>query len=245
VNALKPAIKADRIPTGWLPDINSLPVWWYDLCGVESKDDELRTLANATFDKLLPEGLHPDITVGTLSMMAIAAATLGRADAVRIMIPSQMRSDPDSRSVWYKKSGLLANRLSLREGAQALHAEHLGRASEALHRALLQSSASAPGETPVLHLFPAWPKDWDARYTLRARGGFSVTASMRHGKLEEVKLTSHAGGPCRIRNPFPGKMIVLHRNGKRAEQLRGSIIEFPTVQGEEIEVRNFHDVLGK
>ena len=238
VNALKPAIKADRVPTGWLPDINSLPVWWYDLCSVESKDDELRTLANATFDKLLPEGPRPDTKLGALSMMAIAAATLGRADAVRSLIPGQMRPEADPRSVWYKKSGPLANRLTLGEGAQALHAEHLGRASEALHRALLQSNPAAPGEDPIIHVFPAWPKDWDARYTLRARGGFAVIASMRQGRLEEFKLISRAGGVCRIRNPFPGKMIILQRNGKPAEQLGGSIVEFATIRGEEIEVRN-------
>jgi hypothetical protein len=61
---------------------------------------------------------------------------------------------------------------------------------------------------------------------------------MRQGRLEEFKLISRAGGVCRIRNPFPGKMIILQRNGKPAEQLGGSIVEFPTIRGEEIEVRN-------
>lgn len=234
VNGLKPCIKADRIPTGWLPDINSLPVWWFDFCCAESSNQELKDLAQATFDQLLSEGLHRDTKVGPLSMMAIAAATLGRADAVRIMIPSQMRSAPDERSIWYKKAGLLENRMTLREGAQALHAEHLGRASEALHRALLQSAPPSPGEDPILRLFPAWPPEWEARYTLRARGGFSVTASIRKGTISEVKLISHAGSVCKLRNPFPGREVQLHRNQHAAELLSGEILEFHTDHEEEI-----------
>lgn len=237
VNGLKPAIKADRIPTGWMPDINSLPLWFFDLCNVETQDREAFALAQTTFEQLLPGGLRPDTEVGTLSMLAVAAASLGQADAVKILLPSQMRQQPNPRSPWYRHSGLLENRMTLGEGAQALHAEHLGRAAEALHRALLQSNAPAPGEEPVLHLFPAWPRQWDARYTLRARGGFVVTAAMRNGSVEQAEVESHAGATCRLRNPFPGEAVQLYRSGAQAEQLSGSLLTFATSQGEKILLR--------
>lgn len=237
VNGLKPAVKADRIPTGWMPDTNSLPIWFFDLCNVEARDRDAFVLARTTFDQLLPDGLHPETPVGTLSMLAVAAASLGRADALQILLPNQLRQQPNPRSPWYKRSGLLENRMTLGEGAQALHAEHLGRAAEALHRSLLQSNAPAPGEDPILHLFPAWPPQWEARYTLRARGGFTVTASMRNGSVEHAELESHAGAICRLRNPFPGGGVQLYRNGTRAEQLSGSLLTFETSRSERIILR--------
>jgi hypothetical protein len=242
VNGLKPAVKADRTATGWMPDINSLPIWFFDLCNVETLDPEALALAQATFDQLLRNGLDEKTPVGTLSMLAVAAASLGRADAVEILLPRQMRQQPDARSPWYKKSGLLENRMTLGEGAQALHAEHLGRAAEALHRSLLQSNPPAPGEEPILHLFPAWPQRWDARYTLRARGAFTVTAIMRHGSVEYVELESHAGAICRLRNPFPDDNVRLYRNNNPAEQLNGCLLQFKTSLGERILLRRSGNV---
>ena len=242
VNGLKPAVKADRIPTGWMPDINSLPIWFFDLSNVETQDRDAFALAEATFDRLLHEGLHPETPVGILSMLAVAAASLGRADAVRILLPNQMRPQPNPRSPWYKESGLLENRMTLGEGAQALHAEHLGRAAEALHRALLQSNPPAAGEDPIVHLFPAWPREWDARYTLLARGGFRVTAAMRNGTVEYAELESLAGAVCRVRNPFPGDGVQLYRNGRRAEDLSGSLLIFETSRSERIMLRRSEKV---
>jgi hypothetical protein len=242
VNGLKPAVKADRTPAGWMPDVNSLPMWFFDLCNVEAGNREQFALAEATFNQLLTEGLHRDTQVGVLSMLAVAAASMGRADAVEVLLPNQMRQPPNPRSPWYKHSGLLENRMTLGEGAQALHAEHLGRAADALHRALLQSNPPAPGEDPVLHLFPAWPQRWAARYTLRARGGFTVTAEMRNGAIEHAELESHAGASCRLRNPFPGDSVQLHRDGTPAERLDGSLLTFDTRRGERIEVRRLRNV---
>ena len=123
--------------------------------------------------------------------------------------------------------------MTLIEGPQALDAERLGRAAEALHLALLQSNPPAPGEDPVLHVFPAWPKEWNARYTLLARGGFLVTSSMRDGSVDFIKLASQAGARCKLRNPFPAG-VDLYRDGSKAETLHGSMLEFNTRKGERI-----------
>lgn len=227
VRGLNPALKAG----GLLPDANSLPMWFFDLCNVESRDTGLLETARATFDQYLRNGLNPRMPVGVLSKLPIAAASLGRADAVRVLLPNQIRAIAPERATAYRNGGVLANRMTLREGPQALDAERLGRAAEALHLALLQSNPPAPGEAPVLHVFPAWPKEWDARFKLQARGAFVVSSSMRNGRIEFLGIESQAGAECRLRNPFP-RSVAVYRDGRQAETLTGTLLRFPTRQGE-------------
>jgi hypothetical protein len=232
VRGLKPAIKEG----GFLPDGNSMPMFVFDLCNVEAKDRALFETARNTFQAALRNGLTPKTQVGVLSKLAIAAASVGRADAVRIMVPNQMRLLTQERSTAYKGGGALDNRMSLREGPQAIDAQRLGRASEALHLALLQSNPPAPGEDPIVRVFPAWPADWDAQFTLGARGGFLVSSSMQGGRVEMVALESRAGAPCKLCNPWGEGAVDLYRNGAKAERLTGSLLEFRTTRGERIVV---------
>ena len=87
---------------------------------------------------------------------------------------------------------VMANRMTELEGPQATDMERLGRAAEALHLALQQSNPPGPGEDPVLHVFPAWPKEWNARYRLLARDGFLVTSAVHGGSVQYVELESQA-----------------------------------------------------
>jgi hypothetical protein len=223
VRGLKPAVKSD----GMLPDVNSLPAWFFDFCNVEGSERPTFAIAQATFDRMMRGGLQSETPVGILSKIAIAAASLGRADAVQALIPKQMR-------LTGRPSGaVMANRMTQLEGPQATDAERLGRASEALHLALLQSNPPFPGEDPVLHVFPAWPKEWSARYTLLARGGFLVSSSINQGSVDYVELESLAAAACKLRNPFSAA-AVLYRNGSKAETLHGPLLEFKTSKGERI-----------
>ena len=226
VRGLKPAIKEG----GLLPDGNSLPMWFFDLCNVESRDRQTFETAQATFAASLRNGLSPAITVQVLSKQAIAASSLGRADAVRVMIPSQVRGTAE-RATAYKNGGALANRMMLREGPQALDCERLGRASDALQMALLQSTAPEPGGDPILHVFPAWPADWSAQYRLLARGAFVVSASIEAGRVGFIELESLVGAECRVRNPWAGG-AVMYRDGRVAATLHGSLLRFGTHKGE-------------
>ncbi|RPI14588.1 MAG: glycoside hydrolase, partial [Acidobacteriales bacterium] len=192
---LKPAVRGG----GGGPDGNSLPMWFFDLCVLEARDKETLQTANNTFDASIRGGMGPKTSVSVLSKIAIAGTNIGRADAVRYLIPNQMKALRPERGTAYQSGGVLANRMTLREGPQALDAQRLGRASEALHLALLQSFAPEPAGDPILHVFGAWPKEWDAEYKLLARGGFLVTSSMRAGQLEFVELQSMAGEQCRLR----------------------------------------------
>ena len=165
---------------------------------------------------------------------------MGRAEDVEHMIPNQIRQSEvqlkrfiDSRRT---KAGIMDNRMTMREGAEAIGIQRLGRAAAATQYALLQSVPPAPGEEPVIRVFPACPKTWDADFTLAARGGFLVTSSQRGGKVEFIELKSRAGSPCRIRNPWPDTTVSLYRNGSNISDLdlTGELLQFETKKNETV-----------
>ncbi|WP_446742233.1 glycosyl hydrolase family 95 catalytic domain-containing protein [Silvibacterium acidisoli] len=237
VNALKPAVKADRTPNGWLPDMNSLSICYFDLCRIETADRKRFAVGEATIDLLLHSVSESKAPVGGLSVLPEAAASFGKADAVATLLPQQMQALPNPRSQSYRKGGAMANRMTYGEGPQGISAQHLGRAAAALQQALLQSCPPEPGGEPILHLFPAWPRGWEAQYTLYARGGFVVSAAVRAGKVSSLTIESRAGSHCRLRNPYSEAAVRLVRNGQQSEILQGSLLEFPTSAGERIVVQ--------
>jgi hypothetical protein len=230
VRGLRPAVQA----RGLRPDANSLPMWFFDLVSLESEDAGGLRIAQDTFAQYFSEPIGPQTPVGVLSKLAMAGALLGRTEAARFLVPSQMRSLRAERPATYGQGRPLANRLALREGHQAFDAQRLGRAADALQLALLQSQPPAPGGDPVLRLFPAWPKEWDASFKLRARGGFVVSASMSAGRVRTLELESQAGGRCRLRNPWAPGPVRLERAGARSERLEGELLEFATSAGERV-----------
>jgi len=233
VRGLRPAVRAG---SAFLPDANSLPMWFFDLCHSESQNQKLLETARATFATYFRKGITEATPVSVLSKLAIAASALGRSDAVRFLIPNQMRALRQERATAYRGGGVLANRMTLREGPQALDAQRLGRAAEALHLAMLQSAPPSPGADPVIRVFPAWPKEWDASYALLARGAFLVTSSIQRGRIGFVELESQAGAECRLRNPWGEREVTLYRDGKKSESLKGSLLRFSTRKGERVVV---------
>lgn len=83
-------------------------------------------------------------------------------------------------------------------------------------------------------MFPSWPKDWDASFTLLAHGAFLVSSSMAKGQIEFVEIKSRLGGECRLRNPWPDKTVTLYRNDNKTENLSGPLLKFQTAKGETI-----------
>jgi hypothetical protein len=243
-DALKPAdyngprvLVRGRTPAatgrGFTPDGNSLPHLFFDLGNLDSRDQEMRAIVHATFDRGLRSGApNANTTVGVLSKMAIAGTTLGRIDATRYLILNQMKSLTAEREGAYNGGRPLQNRLSLREGHQAFDAQRLGRAAEALQIALLNSSPPAPAEEPTIRLFAAWPPEWDATFTLRARGGFVVTATHKNGKIESVEILSEAGAPLRLHNPWGERIVAFQRSGSAPERRGGKVLSVETRKGE-------------
>jgi hypothetical protein len=122
----------------------------------------------------------------------------------------------------------------LREGPGAIECERLGLASHALQNALLQSVPPSLGEDAVNYIFPAWPKEWDAQFTLAARDAFLISASIEKGEIQFVEIESQKGGRCRMQNPWPDGDVTLYRNGKIGETISGKLLDFSTTAGETI-----------
>jgi hypothetical protein len=229
VSAVPPAVKGDVTRPGLIPARE------YDLCSLECGDPAMLSIAKATYDA---SGANRGG-----GFRGSTSAKMGRADDVKTGLPAQMLQQPNPETGsgfidWpgLGKVGIMRNRLRMREGPGTLDAEHLGGGTETLHDALLQAVAPAPGGQTVIHVFPAWPKEWNAQYTLLARGAFLVSSSMRGGRVEFVELESQAGGECRLRNPWGEAEVDLFRNGKQSEGLRGGLLTFQTAKGEHVVV---------
>lgn len=110
------------------------------------------------------------------------------------------------------------NRLTVREGVNCISAQRLGNVAAAVQLALCQSSGGAPAKEPVIKLFAAVPKDWDADFSLWCQGGFQTEASIRKGVPGEIRILSTLGGDLRLCNPFgEGKFKMTAADGVRYE----------------------------
>lgn len=128
---------------------------------------------------------------------------------------------------------IFRNRLRLREGPGAIDAEHIAGLASGIHTSLLNSHPESVSDDPM-SLFNAWPKDWDAAFTLLARGAFEVSSAQRNGGIPLVEIVSQKGGTCRLVNPWRGRAVTLFRNGRKADNLSGDTLTFPTAQGETV-----------
>jgi alpha-L-fucosidase 2 len=85
----------------------------------------------------------------------------------------------------------------------------------------------------TIRLFPNWPMDKDAEFhNLRAAGAFLVSASLKGGKVDEIKITSEAGGLLKIILPWEGGGTMFNRDGKKV--LPSNLVNIKTVKGEKI-----------
>jgi len=92
------------------------------------------------------------------------------------------------------------------------------------------------GCADVLRVFPAVPASWsDVSFdSLRACGAFLVSARMKGGEVEEVRVKSEKGGMLRLENPF--REAVYRSTGLAEGRVRdvGRVIEADMRPGEEI-----------
>ena len=84
----------------------------------------------------------------------------------------------------------------------------------------------------VIRLFPAWPRDKAARFTsLRAEGGFLVSASLEGGEISSTTIHSTVGGTCQLRSPWPAVAIREEERAVPCTQ-EGDTVSFATQPGQ-------------
>jgi hypothetical protein len=127
---------------------------------------------------------------------------------------------------------IFRNRLRLREGPGAIDAEHIAGLSTGVHQSMLNSHPESLTDDDPISIFNDWPKDWDAAFTLLARGGFIVSTARESGAIPLVEVVSQKGGTFRVTNPWRDGSVTLYRNGTRAETLSGSVLACATAKGE-------------
>jgi hypothetical protein len=93
--------------------------------------------------------------------------------------------------------------------------------------------------TGVVRVFPAVPSAWsDVSFdSLRAEGGYLVSATKKAGKLVEVRIHSANGGKLRLVNPFPGGAYKASGAPAGAVRNAGPIVEADMRPGDEIRLK--------
>lgn len=202
-----------------LPDGNTMPVWFFDLCNKDG-DAKMRQIANQTFDAYFknrtPAETHPHI----LSKIPAAAAVLNRADAIQYLLPNMLQGNNNIH--------VMENRMDLSEGFYTTNIQRIGRVADALQQSLCQSAPPAPGQPPIIEVFAAWPRIWDAQFTLLSRGGFVTSAAIRNGEIIFTELKSKAGATCSIRNPWKNEKTWIYKNGKFFKETNAATIQIDT-----------------
>lgn len=88
----------------------------------------------------------------------------------------------------------------------------------------------------LIRVFPATPNDWPAVFTLKARGGFLVSAQKQKGAPASfVLIKSLLGNECRLANPWPDRKVFvqdLRSGGKQPHaQTSDGVLTFDTAIG--------------
>lgn len=218
---------------------STTPCTSYDLFTLETTDPEMIEIARNSY-RPSSQRRSGSQGVGWLSKATITAATMGDAEGIKTLVPGQIRYQgleegyPEAEARWGTHwRGPLGNRLSLAEGHQGMGAQRIGNAVEGLVLALCRATPAGPAGKTVIHVFPAWPKEWDAAYTLLARGNFLVTSSIQKGAVEFVEILSQSGGECRLRNPWSDQAkVTVYQGGRKLKDMDGSLLTFKTNEGE-------------
>lgn len=231
VCGLSPAMSSrDYVPVS--------PSLHFDLYNLEraEAEPEIMDIARSTYRKRFPDGITPDTPIHVMWPFAILAARMGYPDDWRQASLNQIESKFAENDFCYfnatGRDGVLENRMTLREGVNALGAERLGNVAFSLQLALLQDAPPGPGKDPVIRLFPAWPEGWTAQFKLRCRGGIIIETGIKHGAISATSLTCELDTTVRIRNPWNGNVVSLLKNGKPAGTLTGELIEIDAASGD-------------
>ena len=223
------ALADDVWAAGYLGDVNGqhnpedmwlTPVFPFETWTLETRDAEHDRIVQKLLD-LAPR--HASVlqgaALGTAIRTPIAAVRAGRGEDL-----------PTVLSRYYAAFSPLPNGMSLFEGTDAHSVEHLGLLTTTLQDALVQSVSRSPGKPECIHVFPAWPGEWEASFRLLVRGGFVVSSAIKDGKVEVVRIESRNGETCRLRNPWVNACTLIDERGT-VRVLEGDVLTFDTEAG--------------
>lgn len=220
------------------------PLVFSDLCTVQTKltNPALFQIAQQTVDFALKnQQMDSESSFFTreMSWWPRALASLGDGSRLIHSIYHQLQCTcAASEHCYYVQNGSKApyqNRLTAREGINAISAQRLGNAAAGLQAGLLQSAGGAPAAEGVIRIFPAWDAAFNAEFRLWARGGFRVDALHCDGKIQSVQILSTLGGECRIANPWDGSIEIHTPHGVQISDAR--LLLIPTEKGDALTLR--------
>ncbi len=215
-------------------DNSSYPLNHLDFCTLETQyvNPEIYNIGRNTYHRI---NATSNEKTGTdeMSGMPRLWAKMGDSERLITAISGQLRCVTAAEEhCWYHANGSkapYANRLTAREGVNAMSAQRLGNAAAAIQLGLLQSISGSPAGPSVIYLFPAWDKNNAAQFCLWARDGFKVEAACADGEITACEITSTLGGECRLHNPFDGDVVISSPAG--VVTLSGITVKFETEAG--------------
>jgi len=154
----------------------------------------------------------------------IHAARLWLADeALTLLLQHARENQLMPQGFWFSPGGRKYGDLIPEIG----YFDSSGVAAMALSEMLLQSDSG------TIIVAPAIPKDWVAKFSLRAVGGFVVTAEVAYGDVLYVLLKSENGEVCEIANPWGDREVevrILPSEGspKSVTRIKGRLLRFKT-----------------
>ena len=210
-----------------LPDGNTMPVWFFDFCNKGGSEQSLK-IANNTLDAYFSGRPVKEFTPHILSKIPLAAAILGRSNYIKYLLPNMLKGNP--------RIHVLENRMDLSEGFFTTNIQRIGNVTMALEQSLCSSLPTGPGANSIIDVFSAWPRSWEASFSLWCRGGFVAQSEINNGQIQYLKLDSRLGGDLRVRNPWHGqdKGVRVYKNGIGLYDAAKEMITTSTVKGDEI-----------
>ena len=224
----------------YILSMHSTPAKFGDICTLETRyaRPELYETGKRWMEYKLQHGSLTDREmVSEMASTGRVLAHFGLKDELAVQIVNQLKCiNASIEYCSYDDNGripVFENRLTAREGVNAISAQRLGNCAAAIQQALLQSAGGTPEADGVLWIFPALPTHWNARFRLFAKDGFRVESECVGGKIGSVTILSDLGRRLKVRCPYDGPMEVSV-NGKKLEGAARGLFELDTAPGDEI-----------
>jgi len=172
----------DAPPINYNIVVPTTPVFPCDVVTWQSSAEQ-RELFSRTLESIQWNGNN------SMVMLGVARARLdmpGTLDWMREEVKARLRPN----------GTLTLNRL----GA---HFNSFGHYTEQFAATMVLSELLLQSVDDVIRVFPAWPRQKDARFQhLRTQGGFLVSSSLVAGKIDSIDVEPTVGGPLRFVSPW-------------------------------------------